>query len=93
MPTLRAEFHRLREGTTTRSRREVGSSVWQVFDGTGAMVVDGERRELTRGDLVIVPSWIPWNIEAESQLDLFRFSDAPIIEALGFARTRVERQE
>lgn len=93
MPTIRAEFHRLRAGTKTPMTNEVGSSVWQVFEGSGAMVVDGERRELSKGDLVIVPSWIPWNIEADSQLDLFRFSDAPIIEALGFARTRVERKE
>ena len=33
MPTIRAEFHRLRAGATTEAVREVGSSVWQVFEG------------------------------------------------------------
>jgi gentisate 1,2-dioxygenase len=89
MPTMRAEFHRLRAGASTPTRQEVGSSVWQAFDGAGAMVVGGERHVLEIGDMVVVPSWIPWSIEAESTFDLFRFSDAPIIERLGFARTRV----
>src|SRR5258708_6393573 len=34
LPTIRAELHRLRPGTETVARREVGSSVWQVFAGT-----------------------------------------------------------
>ncbi|MCU1475387.1 MAG: cupin [Subtercola sp.] len=89
MPTMRAEFHRLRAGATTRPTYEVGSSVWQAFDGEGAMIVDGVRHQLDKGDLVVVPSWVPWSIEADSTFDLFRFSDAPVIERLGFARTRV----
>jgi gentisate 1,2-dioxygenase len=89
MPTIRAEFHRLRSGTATPTRNEVGSSVWQAFEGAGVMVVDGIRHALGKGDLIVVPSWVPWSIEAESEFDLFRFSDAPIIERLGFARTLV----
>lgn len=89
LPTIRAEFHRLRAGTASAITSDVGSSVWQVFEGRGSMTVDGVRHELGPGDLVVVPSWIPWGIEAESQFDLFRFSDAPVIERLGFARTHV----
>jgi gentisate 1,2-dioxygenase len=43
MPTFRAEFHRLRADSVTTVRREVGSSVWQVFDGTGTGRIDGCR--------------------------------------------------
>ena len=89
MPTIRAEMHRLRAGAQTRRIQEVGSSVWQAFDGRGAMWVGPDRIELSPGDLVVIPSWISWSIEAESNFDLFRFSDAPIIERLGFARTNV----
>jgi gentisate 1,2-dioxygenase len=89
MPTIRAEFHRLRAGTATRTRTEVGSSVFQVFEGAGAMVVGGQRWTLGAGDLVVVPSWISWSIEADTDFDLFRFSDAPIIERLGFAHAIV----
>ena len=90
MPTIRAQFHRLRAGTSTATRREVGSSVFQVFEGSGAVVLDGVERRLDVGDMFVVPSWVPWSLQAESQFDLFRFSDAPIMERLHFARTHVE---
>lgn len=86
MPTIRCEFHRLRAGTQTVVRREVGSSVFQVFEGQGAVVLAGERHLLETGDLFVVPSWVPWSLEAETGFDLFRFSDAPIMERLGFMR-------
>ncbi|MFS4580177.1 cupin domain-containing protein [Phaeobacter sp. C3_T13_0] len=90
MPTIRCEFHRLREGAQTVARNEVGSSVFQVFDGQGAVVLGGERTTLEKGDMFVAPSWVSWSLEAESQFDLFRFSDAPIIERLDFMRTYVE---
>ncbi len=90
MPTIRCEFHRLRAGTQTPARQEVGSTVFQVFEGRGAVVVDGVEHALDIGDLFVVPSWISWSLQAETQFDLFRFSDAPIMERLGFARTQRE---
>jgi gentisate 1,2-dioxygenase len=48
---------------------------------------------LDAGDLVVVPSWVEWEIRAETQLDLFRFSDAPVIERLNFERTHVAGRE
>ena len=90
MPTIRCEFHRLRAGCETRMRREVGSSVFQVFDGAGAVVLDGQRHVLTKGDMFVIPSWIPWSLQGETQFDLFRFSDAPIMERLNFMRTSVD---
>ncbi len=90
MPTIRAEFHRLREGVETATRREVGSTVFQVFEGRGAVVMNGERKTLEKGDIFVIPSWVSWALEAETQFDLFRFSDAPIMERLHFNRTLVE---
>ncbi|GLO69994.1 gentisate 1,2-dioxygenase [Phaeobacter inhibens] len=93
MSTIRCEFHRLREGAKTQTRREVGSTVFQVFEGSGAVIIDGERRALDIGDLFVIPSWVSWSLEAETQFDLFRFSDAPIMERLNFARSYVEGKE
>ncbi|WP_425484098.1 cupin domain-containing protein [Allomesorhizobium camelthorni] len=90
MPTIRCEFHRLRAGTQTPTRREVGSSVFQVFEGGGAVAIDGVTHKLNIGDLFVIPSWVPWSLQAETQFDLFRFSDAPIMERLNFARTHIE---
>jgi gentisate 1,2-dioxygenase len=93
MPTIRAEFHRLREGTETAMRREVGSTIFQVFEGRGAVVLNGERKTLEKGDIFVIPSWIPWSLQAETALDLFRFSDAPIMERLHFDRVQVNGRE
>ncbi len=86
MPTIRCEFHRLRQGAVSPGQRDVGSSVFQVFDGNGAVTLNGTRHPLERGDIFVVPSWISWSLEAETGFDLFRFSDAPIMERLGFMR-------
>lgn len=92
MPTIRAEFHRLRPGTTTQARREVGSSVFQAFHGSGGVIMNGGEYRLEKGDIFVVPSWVSWSLWADDQLDLFRFSDAPIIEKLNFDRTHVEAE-
>jgi gentisate 1,2-dioxygenase len=88
MPTIRAEFHRLEAEVQTRRRREVGSSVYQVFDGSGTFVLDGTEHSVEKGDMVVVPSWVPFSIAADDGLDLFRFGDQPIIEKLALQRTQ-----
>jgi gentisate 1,2-dioxygenase len=90
MPTIRAQFHRLRAGTATPAVREVGSSVYQVFEGRGAVVINGEVTAVSKGDLVVVPSWAAFSLQAETGFDLFQFGDQPIIERLNFNRTYTE---
>ncbi|WP_236787628.1 cupin domain-containing protein [Amycolatopsis sp. GM8] len=95
LATIRAEFHRITRGTETAPVRETGSSVYQVFDGSGVVTVGETRWSVARGDLFVVPSWEPFSIRSEAGssdsdsggLDVFRFSDAPVFEALGLART------
>ena len=87
--TIRTEMHRVVAGTRTTDVRHVGSSVWQVFSGTGTVRIADQRYEVATGDLFAVPSWAPHSIEATSDLDAFRFSDEPVYEALGL--DRVER--
>jgi gentisate 1,2-dioxygenase len=83
MPTIRAEFHRLASAAVTTPARDVGSSVWQVFAGSGVVSVGGVRSRLEQGDLFVVPSWQEYHLTTEEGMDLFVFSDAPVIEALG----------
>jgi gentisate 1,2-dioxygenase len=99
LPTIRAEFHRVARGVETAPVRETGSSVYQVFDGSGTVTV-GETTSwsVTRGDLFVVPSWQSFSVRSEAgtsdsdsgALDLFRFSDSPVLEALHLARTSQE---
>jgi gentisate 1,2-dioxygenase len=90
LSTIRTEMHRIRRGTATAGTRHVGSSVWQVFNGTGRVRIADVTYEVSTGDLFAVPSWARVSIEAETDLDAFRFSDEPIYEALSLARTEVE---
>lgn len=86
LPTIRTEFHRLRAGAHTRPRRDVGSTVFQVFDGSGIVDLEGTEHRVGTGDLVAVPSWVAWSVRSDTGIDLFSFSDAPIIERLHLAR-------
>jgi gentisate 1,2-dioxygenase len=91
LPTMRTEMHRVRAGAATLVQREVGSSVFQVFDGSGTVTVGERTWQVARGDLFVVPSWLPFSAQASAAgaLDLFRFGDAPIFEALHAHRTEV----
>ncbi|MFE2947308.1 cupin domain-containing protein [Embleya sp. NPDC059267] len=98
LPTIRAEFHRITRGTETAPFRETGSSVYQVFDGSGTVTVGDRTWSVTRGDLFTVPSWTPFSARSEAgvtdsdsgALDLFRFGDAPIFEALRLHRSTTD---
>ncbi|PZG23140.1 cupin domain-containing protein [Nonomuraea aridisoli] len=98
LPTLRAEMHRIARGAETAPVRETGSSVYQVFDGSGTVTVGDRTWTVTRGDLFTVPSWEPFSARSEAgstdsdsgALDLFRFSDSPVFEALQLNRTQHE---
>lgn len=99
LPTIRAEFHRVVRGIETAPVRETGSSVYQVFDGSGTVTVGDNTWSVTRGDLFVVPSWELFSVASEASatdsdsgaLDLFRFSDAPVFEALKLDRTELTR--
>ncbi|MGY4720493.1 cupin domain-containing protein [Naumannella cuiyingiana] len=91
MPTIRAEFHRLRPGASTATTREAASSVYQVFDGEGTVSLGGTEHRVGTGDMFVVPSWVPFTAQTDAGLDLFRFGDQPISERLGLARTHVQR--
>jgi gentisate 1,2-dioxygenase len=91
MPTMRCEMERLRPGTTTATVRQTGGQVACVLHGTGRIEVgSGESAEVfdvEPGDIVAIPSWVPRKVSAETRLDLFTTSDAPVLEALGLFRT------
>lgn len=98
LPTIRTQIHRVRTGSETAPRKDVGSSVYQVFDGSAVVTVGNFTWSVTRGDLFVVPSWQPFSVKSTASasdsdsghLDLFQFTDAPIFEALAQYRTITE---
>jgi gentisate 1,2-dioxygenase len=89
LATMRMEMHRLAAGAVSATRRSVGSSVWQVFDGDGTFELDGRAVDVSRGDVIAVPSWCPLRVRTRSGFEVFSFSDAPVYEALGLATPEV----
>ena len=77
----------------------IDTHVHLVFDGSGTVTVGDRSWAVTRGDLFVVPSWQAFDARSEAgasdsdsgALDLFRFSDAPVFEALQLNRVQVER--
>jgi gentisate 1,2-dioxygenase len=86
MPTLGCEAHRIRPGGRSEVRRKVGSSVYVVFRGSGAVTVAGEEFSLAPGDCFVTPSWSQVSFEAGEPLDLFAITDRPLLEALTLFR-------
>jgi gentisate 1,2-dioxygenase len=94
LPTIRAEFHRVARGAETVPVQETGSSVYTVFDGSGTVSVGDQSWSVSRGDVFVVPSWQPFSARSQAgrsdsdsgALDLFRFSDSPVFEALKLSR-------
>ena len=66
-----------------------GTRPASVFDGAGAVRLNDTERPLKRGDVIAVPAWTEFALQAASQLDLFTFSDAPVFEKLNLLRTEV----
>lgn len=86
MPTLACEMHRIVPGARTTTRRQVGSSVFVVYRGSGSSVVNGQRFEWEPGDMFVAPSWAVHDHEASEPSDLFAISDSPIMKALALYR-------
>jgi gentisate 1,2-dioxygenase len=86
MPTMRCVMHRLRPGQRTATTRRAGSSVWVTYAGSAVAVIAGRRFEVAAGDMLAVPSWAPFDLEAAEPAEFFSISDAPVLEALGLAR-------
>ncbi len=92
MSTIRCEFHRFRPNAGSTPIHEVGNRAFQVFSGSGTIVVGDKTFQVNHGDVVNVPSWQKWHVEAGAEgLDLFCFSDHPIFEKLDLARTYIPK--
>ena len=99
LPTIRVEFHRIARDAQTAPVRETGSSVYTVFDGSGTVTVGDKtwsvepRRPVRRPVLAAVLGQVarPGATDSDSgALDLFRFSDSPVFEALKLSRVVTE---
>lgn len=78
----------IQPGLHTRAHRHTTSTVYQVFEGEGHSIINGQRFDWTRGDMFVVPSWA-WHEHANDsgqEAILFSIQDGPIMKALALYR-------
>jgi len=77
---------RLAPGVRTAAHRTTANNIFAVVRGTGTTTVDGERFAWRRGDVIAAPAWRPHFHEASDHAILFRVTDEPVMQRLGFYR-------
>jgi gentisate 1,2-dioxygenase len=89
--TMRCQMHLIRPGQKLKARRVVGTSIFNVVQGTGRTIVDGVPFDWSENDILALPSWAMHehhNTGSEDAI-LFSMNDHPVIEKLGFWREEV----
>ncbi len=85
LPTFACEIQLLQPMQKTKDHRHISTTIYQVFRGKGATVVDGERLEWSQGDIFVIPPW-SWhhheNLQDKDTI-LYSMNDWPALKALG----------
>jgi gentisate 1,2-dioxygenase len=86
MPTMAAMIRLLPKGFSTQPYRSSDSMVFVVAEGRGRIDVEGRRLDFAPRDVLVVPGWLPYVLQAEDDTVLFSYSDRVAQEKLGFFR-------
>jgi len=88
LPTFACELQLLPSRLNTKDHRHISTTIYQVFRGAGATVVNGERLEWSQGDIFVVPPWAWHHHENTSDADsiLFTVDDWPTFKSLDLYR-------
>ena len=92
LDTIGLHMMRLAPHVRTAPCRTTANNIYAVVKGTGATTIDGERFEWSRGDVIAAPAWRPHCHEAAEDALLFRVSDEPVMQRLGFLRVEETAQ-
>jgi gentisate 1,2-dioxygenase len=89
LPTMSCWIQMLRPLERTQAHRHTSTSIYHVFRGSGATVINGEPFHWEKGDTFVVPLW-SWhehaNRSSREEALLFSLNDAPILKAFGLYR-------
>jgi gentisate 1,2-dioxygenase len=66
--------------------KTTANSIYAVIEGRGHTIVDGERFEWSRGDVIAAPSWRSVSHHSETRSHLLRVSDEPLLAMLEWLR-------
>jgi len=86
LDTMALSMIKLRPGRESVPRKIMANSVFGVVQGSGVTVADGESMAWSRGDVVVVPAWREHTHRSDDGAVLFRVTDEPVMQKLGFLR-------
>jgi len=86
LDTMALSMTELKAGQATAPRKVMANNVLGVVQGEGATDVEGRTLNWSRGDVIVVPSWHEHVHRSDSGAVLFRVSDEPVMQKLGFLR-------
>lgn len=85
-PTMAVFLQRLGEGFRGQPYRSTDGSVFNVVEGNGRVEIDDRTFLFAAHDVLVVPPWARYRLEADTECVLFSYSDRAAQEALGFWR-------
>ena len=83
-------MQRLPAGFAGKTYRSTGSAVFAVHKGRGQVKIGDREFAIAAHDVVVAPPWEPYSFHADSELELFSYSDRAGLEALGYWREQME---
>ena len=86
LDTMALSMLRLKPGQATPPRKVMANSVLGVVQGAGVTEVEGTTLSWRRGDAIVVPSWREHVHRSDDGAVLFRVTDEPVMQKLGFWR-------
>jgi gentisate 1,2-dioxygenase len=86
LDTMALSMIEIKPGQATKPRKIMANSVFGVVKGSGTTDADGARLNWNRGDVIVVPSWREHAHHSEAGAVLFRVTDEPVMQKLGFLR-------
>ena len=94
MPTISTFLQLVPKGFRTRPLRSTENTVFSPVEGRGRLIVGETGAERTIAwkprDILTVPCWVPYAIEADDEATIFSFSDRIAQEKLGLWREQAQ---
>ena len=87
--TMAVTMQRLPAGFKGETYRSTGASVFAVHQGKGRVKLGEAEHALAPHDVFVAPAWVPYSFAADSDVELFSYSDRAGQEALGYWREQI----
>ena len=86
LATMALSMIELKPKQSTAPRKVMANSVFGVANGSGTTEAGDARLSWSRGDVIVVPAWQSHVHRSDEGAVLFRVTDEPVMEKLGFLR-------